>query len=193
MSSELVLGLRREDVPGGVAWRGVVERPIAPYLDALRTHGTYRPRAEAESDPTWKQVIPYVVVFDGPLMFLMRRTRAGVDGRLHDRYSIGVGGHVNPRDGGLEGGLAREWTEEIEADFTPDFEPIGLLNDDDNPVGAVHLGLVFAAQADGRPVAIRERDKLEGRFATWSEVGDVADRLETWSALLFDFLAAQRR
>jgi predicted NUDIX family phosphoesterase len=193
MSSELVLGLPRDDVPGGVDWRGVVERPIAPYLDALHAHGTFRPRSEAESDPTWKQVIPYVVVFDGVSMFLMRRTRAGGDERLHDRYSIGVGGHVNPSDGGVHGGLEREWAEEIDADFMPDFEPVGLLNDDENAVGAVHLGLVFAVHADGRSVAIRERDKLEGRFATWPEVADVADRLETWSALLFDFLVARRR
>src|SRR3954470_7016516 len=118
----------------------------------------------------------------------MRRTRAGGDERLHDRYSIGVGGHINPEDADVAGGLEREWREEIEADFVPEFVPIGVLNDDDNDVGAVHLGLVYAADAGGRPVAIREREKLEGRFASWDEVTAVADKLETWSALLFDFL-----
>jgi predicted NUDIX family phosphoesterase len=191
MQTELVLGLRREEVPGGVDWRGVVERPLAPYLDALRARGEFRPRAEAEQDPSWKQVIPYLVLRDGDEIFLMRRTRAGGDERLHDRYSIGIGGHVNPQDEDVHGGLVREWQEEIEADFAPDFVPIGVLNDDDNDVGAVHLGLVFVADARGRPVSIRERDKLEGRFASWAEVAAVADRLETWSALLFDFL--QRR
>jgi predicted NUDIX family phosphoesterase len=191
MQTELVLGLRREDVPGGVDWRGVVERPLAAYLDALRARGEFRPRGEAEQDPSWKQVIPYLVLRDGDEIFLMRRTRAGGDERLHDRYSIGIGGHVNPEDEDVHGGLVREWQEEIEADFAPDFVPIGVLNDDDNDVGAVHLGLVFVADARGRPVSIRERDKLEGRFASRAEVAAVADRLETWSALLFDFL--QRR
>ena len=119
----------------------------------------------------------------------MRRTRAGGDARLHDLYTIGVGGHVNPEDGGVMGGLQREWAEEIDADFEPDFRPLGLLNDDENPVGAVHLGLVYEADAGGRPVAIRERDKLEGEFASVAEVAAVADKLETWSALLFDFLS----
>ena len=64
-------------------------------------------------------------------------------------------------------------------------------NDDSNPVGAVHLGLVYAADAGGRPVAIRETDKLSGHFATLDEVAAVADRLETWSALLFDFLSGR--
>jgi predicted NUDIX family phosphoesterase len=188
----MVLGLPRDRVPGGLGWRGVAARPFDPYLAALQEFGTFRPRPDAEQDPTWKQVIPYVVLRDGERIFLMRRTRAGGDERLHDRYSIGIGGHVNPDDGDVAGGLLREWSEEIEADFTPDFAPVGVLNDDDNSVGAVHLGLVFSADAQGRPVEIRERDKLEGGFASWAEVENVADRLETWSALLFEFMAETR-
>ncbi len=87
-------------------------------------------RAAAEQDPTHKQVIPYLVLRDGERWFLMRRTRAGGDARLHDRWSIGVGGHLNPGDGDVEGGLRREWAEELDADFVPDFVPVGLLNDD---------------------------------------------------------------
>lgn len=188
VSVELVLGLSRADVPGGLGWRGVAARPIDPYLEALRVHGTYRPRAEAEQDPTWKQVIPYAVLRDGERIFLMQRTRAGGDERLFERYSIGIGGHLNPEDDDVAAGLAREWSEEIEADFVPDFEPLGVLNLDDDAVGAVHLGLVFAAWADGRPVGIRERHKLSGAFATLDELAAVRDGLETWSALLFDFL-----
>jgi predicted NUDIX family phosphoesterase len=118
----------------------------------------------------------------------MRRSKAGGDERLHDRYTIGVGGHVNPEDGDVLGGLKREWDEEIETEFEPEFQPIGVLNDDENAVGAVHLGLVYVADAGGRPVDIREKHKLEGAFATVDDVGAVADKLETWSALLFDFL-----
>lgn len=186
--TELVLGLARTDIPGGLDWRGVRARPFEPYLDAVRTKGTFRARSEVEHDQSWKQIIPYLVLRDGERLFLMRRTSAGGDERLHERFTIGIGGHVNPDDGDPLGGLRREWLEEIEAAFVPDFQPIGLLNDDDNSVGAVHLGLVFAADAAGRPVAIRETDKLTGSFATLAEVEAVADRLETWSALLFDFL-----
>jgi predicted NUDIX family phosphoesterase len=188
MNAELVLGLPRESVPGGLGWRGVIARPFGPLLDALATAGTFRPRAEVEDDPSWKQVIPYLLLRDGERIFLMKRTRAGADARLHDRYSIGVGGHVNPHDGDVLGGLRREWAEELDADFTPDFEPVGLLNDDRNPVGAVHLGLVFSADARGRPVSVRETDKLSGGFATLDELAAVADRMETWSSLLFEFL-----
>jgi predicted NUDIX family phosphoesterase len=188
---ELVLGLPRRRMPGGLAWRGVVERPFEPLLAAIAAHGTFRPRTEVEEDPTWKQVIPYLLLRDGERIFLMKRTRAGADARLHDRYSIGVGGHVNPEDADVMGGLRREWAEELEADFTPDFTPIGLLNDDETSVGAVHLGLVFSADAQGRPVRVRETDKLSGEFATPAEVASVADRMETWSSLLFEHLRSR--
>ncbi len=191
--TEQVLGLARADIPGGTNWRGVTERPFEQLLAALSEHGTFRSRPEAESDPSWKQVIPYVVLRDDDRVFLMRRTRAGGDARLHDRYSIGIGGHVNPVDIDVEGGLRREWAEEIDSDFVPDFEPLAMLNDDGNAVGAVHLGLVYVAQAHGRPVAIREHDKLVGSFVPWSDVASVSSALETWSQLLFEFLNATRQ
>ena len=92
-------------------------------------------RGDAEEDPTHKQVIPYLVLRDGERWFLMRRTRAGGDARLHDRWSIGVGGHLNPGDGDVAGGLRREWAEELVADFEPVYVPVGLLNDDTTAVG----------------------------------------------------------
>jgi predicted NUDIX family phosphoesterase len=141
-----------------------------------------------ETDPGYKQIIPYLVLRDGADFFLMRRTRAGGDARLHDHWSIGVGGHLNPGDEGVDGGLRREWREELDADFEPEFAPLGLLNDDTTDVGAVHLGIVFVADAAGRAVTVRETDKLDGRFATRAEVAAVTDGLETWSRLVFEAL-----
>lgn len=173
------------------SWRGVLHGDLAPYLDLFAREGSYRRRDQAETDPEWKQVIPYLLLRDRGSLFLMRRTRAGSDQRLHERYSIGIGGHINPEDGGIAGGLAREWAEEVDADFTPDFRPIGLLNDDSDPVGQVHIGVVFAAEAAGRPVTIRETEKLEGAFVAPADVLRVYDRLETWSALVYDYITAR--
>jgi predicted NUDIX family phosphoesterase len=118
----------------------------------------------------------------------MQRTKGGGDIRLHDLWTIGVGGHLNPGDGDLAGGLRREWREEIEADFEPEFELVGLINDDTTNVGSVHVGAVYIANSRGRPVAIRETDKLRGTFAAAGEVASVVDRMETWSALAFAHL-----
>ncbi len=192
VTDELVYVVPTHRVMNG-GWRGVRESGIGEILRTIRTEGRLEPRPAMERDPSFKQIIPYLVLRDGERYFLMRRTRAGVDERLHDRFSIGVGGHLNPGDGGLEGGLHREWREELVADFGPDFRLVGLLNDDETEVGTVHLGVVYVADAAGRPVAVRETHKLSGTFVEPVEVSAVHDRLESWSQLVFDFLEASER
>jgi predicted NUDIX family phosphoesterase len=188
--TERVLVLPREAVPGGCEFTGLRAAGDADLADLRRAvgeHGRYLDRPLAEESPAWKQLIPYVLVRDGELTFLMERTSAGGDPRLHRKASIGVGGHLNPVDGGedpLQGGLRREWAEELEADWEPQFRLLGLLNDDRNPVGSVHLGVVFQVDAAGRRVQVRETDKLSGRMADASEVSAAWDRLETWSQLV---------
>ncbi|HEY6569393.1 MAG TPA: NUDIX domain-containing protein [Candidatus Limnocylindrales bacterium] len=185
---ERVLVVPREVIVPEPGWLGLRRDGIEGAVGAVAGGAVFMDRALAEQDPTHKQVIPYLVLRDGERWFLMRRTRAGGDARLHDRWSIGVGGHLNPGDRDVLGGLRREWAEEIAADFVPDFMPVGLLNDDSTPVGAVHIGIVFVADAAGRKVAIRETDKLEGSFATTAEVAEVVEGMETWSRLVFEAL-----
>lgn len=185
---EQVLVVPRAALVPGEGWLGVRRTGLGDALTTVRREGFFMRRAAAEEDPAHKQVIPYLVLRDGERWFLMRRTRAGGDARLHDRWSIGVGGHLNPGDVDVAGGLRREWTEEVVADFEPAFTPVGLLNDDTTPVGSVHVGFVYVADAGGRPVAIRETDKLAGAFATTAEVAAVRDDMETWSRLVFDAL-----
>ena len=188
MTGELVYVVPRETILAGSAWHGVTTADTDGFLAVVAAHGRFEPRAAMEADPSFKQIIPYLVLRDGERYFLMRRTRAGGDVRLHDAWSIGVGGHVNPGDVDLAGGLLREWTEELVADFVPEFRLVGLLNDDTTDVGRIHLGAVYLAEAGGRPVAIRETDKPSGAFATPAQVEEVADRLETWSRLAFEFV-----
>ncbi len=190
MGEERVFVVPRHAAPDAAAWYGLRTDGLATFVATVERDGRYEPRSLMERDPSFKQIIPYLVLRDGPRYFLMQRTNAGGDVRLHGRYSIGVGGHLNPGDGGLLGGLNREWSEELVADFVPDFQLVALLNDDTTAVGAVHLGAVYAADAAGRPVAIHETDKLTGAFAEREEVAAVKERLETWSALVFDFFEA---
>ncbi|MFL5770784.1 MAG: hypothetical protein ACJ765_11970 [Chloroflexota bacterium] len=187
---EQVLVVPRHSVIEGEGWTGVRTEGVDAFLASVDREARFAPRATMEEDPSFKQVIPYLVLRDGERYFLMRRTRAGADARLHDRWSIGVGGHLNPGDGDLLGGLRREWDEELAADFVPEFRIVGLLNDDTTSVGRVHLGAVYVADAAGRPVEIRETEKLSGEFASRETVAAVTDAMETWSALVFAFLEA---
>lgn len=186
--AEQVLVVPRDRLIAENGWRGIREADRATFEAIVAGQGDFRARAEMESDPAFKQVIPYLVLRDGARYFLMQRTRAGKDARLHDLFSIGVGGHLNPGDRDLAGGLEREWREELEADFLPEFRFVGLLNDDSTDVGSVHLGAIFVADAAGRAVSIRETAKLRGSFVPPADVGAVADRLESWSAIVFDHL-----
>ena len=188
MNDERVLVVPRSVVPEVAGWYGVRLHGVPAFLEIVAREGRFQAREAMERDPAYKQVIPYLVLRDGARYFLMHRTRAGGDTRLHDRWSIGVGGHLNPGDADVFGGLRREWREEVDAAFEPDFQPIALLNDDTTEVGSVHIGVIVVADAAGRPVRVRETDKLEGEFVDPAEVRAVVDRLETWSALVFDAL-----
>lgn len=191
---EKVLVLPRSAVPGGCDFhgiRGADEGALDALRTAVREHGRYLDRPDAEADPSHKQLIPYVIVRDGDRVFRMHRTDAGGDARLHGRASIGVGGHLNPVDDGedaLMAGLRREWAEELDAPWEPEFRLIGLLNDDTDPVGSVHLGVVFSVDAAGQALDVRERDKLAGAMVTHDELRADWDRMETWSRLAVEAL-----
>ena len=197
--SERVLVLPRADVPGGAGFHGIrraTHDTLAELRSAVARHGRYLDRESAESDTSHKQLIPYVIVRDGDAVFLTHRTDAGGDARLHGKASVGIGGHLNPVDHGedaLMAGLRREWDEELETEWEPEFTLIGLLNDDSNPVGAVHLGVVFEVQAAGRPVSVREHDKLVGDFADRAALAASWNRLETWSRLVAEELRLVER
>ena len=163
----------------------------------LVREGFFVERDRAERTPAWKQVIPYSVVVSGERVMLVRRTRSGGDARLHDKLSIGIGGHVNPEDldgareaSPIDAGTRRELDEELGVRGEYEIRRIGLINDDSNPVGAVHVGVVQRIALEA-PVEVRERNRLEGRLVTLDEIERLhaggAD-FETWSKLLVERL-----
>jgi predicted NUDIX family phosphoesterase len=166
----------------------------------LNRHGYFVEREWAESNPRVKQIIPYSVVTRSNEIFLLRRTRAGAEKRLHEKLSIGVGGHINPVDliapdqasarrdtrNPLPAATKREIEEELNIQGDYELTPVGLLNDDTDPVGAVHLGWVQTVAVSG-PVAVRETEQLEGRWVSRSalrELEAAGANFESWSRYL---------
>jgi len=170
-------------------------------------HGFFVERAYAERTPSLKQVIPYTVVTRGGEVLLLTRTKRGGDARLHDKLSIGVGGHVEPHDlpvpepgdrgstptrrDPVPNATRREVLEEeltVTGSWT--LTTVGLLNDDSNAVGAVHVGLVQVLEVEG-DVQVRELDTLQGNFVTPDGLRErlaAGANFETWSSLLVERL-----
>ena len=191
---EHVLCVTREDIFPDGAWHGFVDTGLDRAQEVIRSRSFFMPRADVEEDPTYQQIIPYVVFRHDGRYFLTRRLRASSEKRLHQQYSLGVGGHINPGD--LEhgdpvfDGMRREWEEEVE--YSGHFEArlLGLMNDDSSPVSSVHLALVFVVDGDSPQIAIRETDKLSGELLSLPEMRIFYLEMESWSQIVYDRLVA---
>jgi len=176
------------------------DRYVAELLSP--EHVRFRPRGEMEQDPSFKQLIPYVVLLHAEAsgrqsVFQYTRGSGQGEGRLHRKRSIGVGGHISSIDASAGGempaydeGMRRELEEEvfIETDFTS--RCVGLINDDETEVGRVHLGVVHVCDLSAPRVRPRESDLLDARFQPVAELLDRIEQFETWSQICLRALFA---
>lgn len=185
---EYVLVVKTEKLSQFISGRtGLITESNAEMLDIIRAEHEFIPRPDAENDPGYKQIIPYVVLRRGDEIFMTRRLKKGGEARLHGLMSIGVGGHINPvddvdRENVLLRGLERELDEEVEIEHRGGLHPVGFINDDTNGVGSAHLGLCYTLPVEGE-VRVRETEKLEGGWTTAAELLGNWDMLETWTQI----------
>jgi predicted NUDIX family phosphoesterase len=149
----------------------------------------FKLRNDAEVDPMFKQLIPYcLVVFsgvDGDLILHYSRAKSGGEERLHAKRSIGIGGHIEPDDIGDDPwmiALYRELKEEtgIEQDMIQDLFTIGFVNDEQNAVGQVHLGVVHIVVVNTPFIPALEEHITDPKWDTFQEI-EMEENLETWS------------
>ena len=168
---------------------------LSNYSRKISHHGFFMERDYAEQCSDFKQIIPYCLVIKrkGPELFVFRyeRLTGGSEERLHNKASIGVGGHINPEDvedqskrGFIANCVWRELHEELIINKPKKFEnsALGLINDDTNPVGSVHFGWVTMVWVDDAEV--REKDTLKGEFVRFQDLlkdTTPLDAYETWS------------
>lgn len=164
-----------------------VEDAMAKLLDPANHY--FIDRAEAEEDPSHKQLIPYCVLRCGDRILHYTRGKSGGESRLHAKISVGVGGHINPVDTNNGTGatayyaaVERELDEELVMNTSHTNTIVALLNDDSNAVGEVHLGIVHVIELESDDVASREDALSELGFSDLTELkGPLFERLETWS------------
>src|SRR5207247_5249812 len=193
--NENVLVVRRELFDQLGSFQGLNFEP-QKYLDAFLSRGNnfFLPRPEAETNPAYKQIIPYALIaFQNKVAYYVRGKKAG-EQRLVAKGSIGIGGHMNETDESLfamdeeadRAGVEREVNEEIKIETPFEDRIIALLNDDSTEVGRVHLGIVHIFKLKEPQVQKREAMITGLTFLTKQELMARRESLETWSQICVD-------
>ncbi|MFH1419882.1 MAG: hypothetical protein ABII12_16540 [Planctomycetota bacterium] len=202
---EQVLVVERDVLEQAGTFQGLTF-DVDRYLGRLFVRGVPRfmPRSRAESDPAYKQLIPYVIMtHGGKVLTYVRGKRAG-EKRLLGLRSIGIGGHINPVDDAMPlftvdfadtyfSAVKREIAEEVSVETGYEDRVVALLNDDSTEVGKVHLGIVHLWNLDGPNVSKREQMITQMAFMNPEELQEVRESMETWSSLCLDHLAEMRK
>ncbi len=194
---EMVLVVRRSLLENLGLFQGLCF-DVDRYLPALlsRENNFFMRRAEAEEDPRFKQIIPYVLlVHNGRVLHYVRGKKAG-EKRLVAKGSIGIGGHMNNEDEDLftwdmdayMDGVRREVTEELNLETGFKNRIAALLNDDSNEVGKVHLGVVHVFDLENDKVSKREAMITGLALLNREELLARRDNLETWSQICVNSL-----
>ncbi len=195
---EQVLVVPREVFDSVGDFQGVsleVDRYLSYFLQAERAQ--FLDREIAEDSPEYKQLIAYAIFRHDGKVLAYARTKKGGEARLHDKLSVGIGGHINPIDGIAESmetylaGVEREIREEVNFDGASQQQLIALINDDSNEVGRVHLGVVHLFELSSPRVEPNELSLADMGFYSLEELnGEFYDRLESWSQIAVRALQA---
>jgi predicted NUDIX family phosphoesterase len=172
------------------AWSGLKKVDFQLYLELIQKHKEFLPRSVMETDPSFKQIIPYIVFKHDETFFLMQRKATTTEQRLKNKYSLGIGGHIRQEDlvsNSLFDWAKREFYEEVSYSDTFTIEPFGILNDDSNDVGRVHIGLVFILHGTTDNISIKSELK-SGVLLKINEIQQLVPYLEPWSQILAEQL-----
>lgn len=170
--------------------RGVDQLDLPGYMHVIQTECLFLPRPEMEANPAYKQIIPYLVFRYQNKYFLMQRASKASESRLRSKFSLGIGGHIRQED--MQGSsifkwARREFAEEVNYSGNLDVQMLGILNDDSNEVGKVHVGLVMLLTGDSDQISVNEELK-SGELLTLAECELFQDQMESWTRLVFDYL-----
>jgi predicted NUDIX family phosphoesterase len=171
-------------------------RGNSEVLKKIVQNGQFLRRSEVEEDPSFKQIISYAIISNKDSFYLFRRTSGQTEKRLHNKFTLGAGGHMNPNDSMkskeqyLIDELKRELFEEVKLlnrCLIEDIEFIGFINDDTIPVGRVHIGLLYNIHVSNKEVYINETDKMTADWIKKSGLAEFYGGMETWSKIAFDY------
>jgi predicted NUDIX family phosphoesterase len=157
----------------------------------------YLDRSLAEVNEKNKQIIPYILIRHKDKILAYKRATSSGETRLHEKWSIGIGGHINPIDGedatnALDNAVSRELNEELSIDTDIELNSwvLGTLYDSSNSVGRVHLGIVINLMLEDEQVPEIKLEKTidEIKWLTVEEINQLPN-LENWSKMIVNLVA----
>ena len=186
--NEIILVVKRKHLFPNGDWTGLKQVDFQAYLELIEQHKEFIPRGLAENDPSYKQIIPYLVFRHNNLYFLMQRKGSSSEQRLANKFSLGIGGHLREED--IKGSDIFEWAqrefhEEIAYTSSFSITPLGVLNREDTPVDQVHIGLVLLLEGNSSAIAIKS-ELQSGELISLSECKE--KNLENWSLMVVEYL-----
>lgn len=197
MSDEMILVVPRSEFDRLGAFQGLhfdVER----YLNGLLQPPSPRfmARSLAETDPAFKQIIPYAIFTHGGRILSYVRGGKGGEKRLTAKRSIGIGGHMNDTDAAgvafdldaYHRALQREIGEELRIQTPYRQRAVALLNDDSTEVGQVHIGVVHVFECETDDISCGEAAITDLGFLEKQVLLESRDSLETWSQICCDHI-----
>ncbi len=190
LQDELILVVKRTTLFPDDAWQGLEEGGCDHYLELIQKEKEFLPRSAMETDPAYKQIIPYLIFTHNDTYFLMQRQAKASEQRLKSKYSLGIGGHIRQEDmesNSVIDWARREFEEEVSYHGNYTVTPLGILNDDSNAVGQVHLGFVFLLMGDSANIKVKSELK-SGQLLTLDECAEYYPSMEHWSQIIFDSL-----
>lgn len=188
---EKVLVVSRDIIFKEGSWQGIRTSSLDYYLNLIKNNYQFRKRSEVENNPYWQQIIPYIVFNFKNKYFLYRYLEKAGEERLKKDYILGIGGHINPIDvkpgeDVLEVGMMREWEEEVDCKGNLlEKKLVGILNDDERPVEAVHLALIYIFKGDSPNIDVREKEILSGKLVDLKELGRRVENTSGWAPIVY--------
>lgn len=190
ITNETILVVPRKKLFESSEFQGIQTQNLNNYLSIIKKHQTFLPRTAMEEDENYKQIIPYLIFKHMDKYFLMQRAAKASEQRLKSKYTLGIGGHIRKADmvsDSIFDWAQREFYEEVNYSGTLSISPLGLVNDDSNAVGKVHIGLVLLLEGDSANISVKT-ELAGGQMLTLQDCKNYYKRMESWSRLVFDYL-----
>lgn len=189
MKNELIAIAKKEDIFKDIPYQEGIFQYDNNIIHNIVKYQKESIRHLAELDYSHKQIVSYIIFMHNQNIFLMERSNKSSEQKLKNKFSLGIGGHLNKND--LQKDILywgmREFEEEVNYIDTAQIEPIAIINDESNDVGKLHLGIVYIMQGNSNKINIKSELK-SGQLISIHKCFDYYDKLEPWSQLAIDFI-----